>query len=112
MRLLDVTDNVVGGRVTVTGQFSDGAGKRIVRGHVEGEDYSLVRAPAFAQILSLASLSGVGSMLSGTGIPFSGSTIRNETPGKGKPTAPGIRSGQRVITGPPIFGKKYSSATA
>src|SRR5207253_10036771 len=33
LRLLDVTDNVVGGRVTVTGQFSDGAGKRIVRGH-------------------------------------------------------------------------------
>jgi uncharacterized protein YhdP len=76
LSLLDVTDNVVGGRVTVTGQFSDGAGKRIVRGHVEGEDYSLVRAPAFAQILSLASLSGVGSMLSGTGIPFT--TLRGD----------------------------------
>jgi len=76
LSLLDVTDNVVGGRVTVTGQFSDGAGKRIVRGHIEGEDYSLVRAPAFAQILSLASLSGVGSMLSGTGIPFT--TLRGD----------------------------------
>ena len=76
LSLLDVTDNIVGGRVTVTGQFSDGAGKRIVHGHVEGEDYSLVRAPAFAQILSLASLSGVGSMLSGTGIPFT--TLRGD----------------------------------
>ena len=40
--------------MTVTGQVSDAAGKRIVHGHVEGEDYSLVRAPALAQILSLA----------------------------------------------------------
>ena len=76
LSLLDVTNNVVGGRVTVTGQFSDTAGKRIVHGHVEGEDFSLVRAPALAQILSLASLSGVGSMLSGTGIPFT--TLRGD----------------------------------
>ncbi len=76
LSLLDVTDNVVGGRVTVTGQVSDAAGKRIVRGHVEGEDYSVIRAPAFAQILSLASLSGVGSMLSGSGIPFT--TLRGD----------------------------------
>jgi hypothetical protein len=76
LSLLDVSDNIVGGRVTVTGQVSVATGKRIIRGHVEGEDYSLVRAPVFAQILSLASLSGVGSMLSGTGIPFT--TLRGD----------------------------------
>src|SRR5439155_2118329 len=76
LSLLDVTDNIVGGRVTVTGQVSDATNKRIVHGHVEGEDYSLVRAPAFARILSLASLSGVGSMLSGSGIPFT--TLRSD----------------------------------
>jgi uncharacterized protein YhdP len=76
LSLLDVSDNIVGGRVTVTGEVSDAAGKRIVRGHVEGEDYSVIRAPAFAQILSLASLSGVGSMLSGSGIPFT--TLRGD----------------------------------
>jgi hypothetical protein len=76
LSLLDITDNIAGGRVTVTGQVSDATGKRIVHGHVEGEDYSLVRAPGFARILSLASLSGVGSMLAGSGIPFS--TLRGD----------------------------------
>jgi hypothetical protein len=76
LRLLDVTDNIAGGRVTVTGEASDTAGKRIVRGHVEGDNYSLVRAPVFARILSLASLSGIGGLLSGSGIPFS--TLRGD----------------------------------
>jgi hypothetical protein len=76
LSLLDVTDNVAGGRVTVTGEASDATGKRIVRGHVEGENYSLVRAPVFARILSLASLSGIGGMLAGSGIPFS--TLRGD----------------------------------
>src|SRR5205823_5990336 len=76
LSLLDVTDNIVGGRVTVTGQVSDATGKRIVHGHVEGQDYNLVRAPAVARILSLASLTGVGSMLSGSGIPFT--TLRGD----------------------------------
>jgi uncharacterized protein YhdP len=76
LSLFDITDNIVGGRVVVTGQFSDAAGKRVVGGHIEGEDYSLVRAPAFARILSLPSFSGVGSMLSGSGIPFS--TLRGD----------------------------------
>ena len=76
MSLLDVTDNIVGGRVAVSGQVSDATGKRIVHGHVEGENYSLVRAPGFARILSLASLSGVSSMLAGSGIPFS--TLRGD----------------------------------
>ena len=76
LSLLDVTDNIVGGRVAVSGQVSDATGKRIVHGHVEGENYSLVRAPGFARILSLASLSGVSSMLAGSGIPFS--TLRGD----------------------------------
>jgi hypothetical protein len=76
LSLFDITDNIVGGRVTVTGHISDAAGKRVVGGHIEGEDYSLVRAPAFARILSLPSFSGVGSMLSGSGIPFS--TLRGD----------------------------------
>lgn len=76
LSLFDISDNIVGGRVTVTGQVSDAAGKRVVGGHFEGEDYSLVRAPVFARILSLPSFSGAGSMLSGSGIPFS--TLRGE----------------------------------
>jgi uncharacterized protein YhdP len=71
LSLLDITDNIVGGQITVTGQAVDKAGKQVVVGHIEGADYSLVHAPVFARILSLPSFSGAGSMLAGSGIPFS-----------------------------------------
>jgi uncharacterized protein YhdP len=76
LNLLDITDNIVGGQVTVTGQTVDKAGKQVVAGHIEGADYSLVHAPVFARILSLPSFSGAGSMLAGSGIPFS--TLRGD----------------------------------
>jgi len=76
LNLLDITDNIVGGQVIVTGQTVDKAGKQVVAGHIEGADYSLVRAPVLARILSLPSFSGAGSMLAGSGIPFS--TLRGD----------------------------------
>jgi hypothetical protein len=76
LSLFDITNNIVGGRLTITGEVSDAAGKRIIRGHVEGMDYSLVRASVFARILSLPSFSAVDSMLAGSGIPFS--TLRSD----------------------------------
>jgi hypothetical protein len=76
MSLLNITDNIVGGRVTITGRVADGGGKQVVSGRLEGGGYSLVRAPAFARILSLPSFSGAGSLLSGSGIPFS--TLRGD----------------------------------
>src|SRR6202040_1153315 len=76
LNLLDITDNIVGGQVTVTAQTVDKTGKQVVAGHIEGADYSLVRAPVFARILSLPSFSGAGSMLAGSGIPFS--TLRGD----------------------------------
>ncbi|MBV8132787.1 MAG: AsmA-like C-terminal domain-containing protein, partial [Alphaproteobacteria bacterium] len=76
LSLLDVTNNIVGGRVTITGQVSDTAGKRILRGHIDGENYYLIRAPGLAKALSLTSLNAIGSMLAGSGIPFS--TLRGD----------------------------------
>ncbi len=76
LSLLNVTDNIVGGRVTITGQVSDAAGKRVLHGHVDGESYNLIRAPGLARVLSLTSLSGIGSMLAGSGIPFT--TLRGD----------------------------------
>jgi hypothetical protein len=69
-KLLDIADNVQGGRVTVTGQISEAGGKRALRGHIEAENYSLARAPVAARMLALPSLTGVASMLSGSGLPF------------------------------------------
>lgn len=76
LSLLDITNNIVGGQVTVTGQMVDKGGKQVVAGHVEGADYNLVRAPPMARILSLPSFSGAGSMLAGSGIPFT--TLRGD----------------------------------
>jgi hypothetical protein len=71
LSLFDVTDNIVGGRIAITGQVADAAGKRVLRGHVDGDNYNLIRAPGLAKVLSLTSLSAIGSMLAGSGIPFS-----------------------------------------
>jgi len=71
LKILDVSDNVVGGKVTVLGKSEDQGERRIFAGHVEGADYKVVHAPMFAQVLSVASLTAISSMLSGEGIPFS-----------------------------------------
>ena len=76
LRLFDLSDNIVGGRVTIAGQVSEMDGKRILSGHIDGESYNLVRAPVFARILALPSFTGAASMLAGSGIPFS--TLRGE----------------------------------
>lgn len=70
LQALDIADDVVGGDVTVDGQLSEVAGKRTLRGHVEGQGYALVRAPAMARVLAIPSLTGFASMLSGSGLPF------------------------------------------
>jgi hypothetical protein len=71
LKILDVSDNVVGGKVTVLGKAEDRGERRVFAGHVEGADYKVVHAPVFAQVLSVASLTAISSMLSGEGIPFS-----------------------------------------
>jgi hypothetical protein len=70
LQLLDIADGVVGGHVSVDGQLSEVAGKRTLRAHVEGKDYTLTRAPVMARILAFPSLTGFASMLSGSGLPF------------------------------------------
>jgi hypothetical protein len=70
LRLLDLTENVIGGRLTVTGTAHDEGARRVFRGHVEGADYRLIRAPVFAKLLSVASLPSFASILAGEGLPF------------------------------------------
>jgi uncharacterized protein YhdP len=71
LKLLDVTDNVVGGRLTIDGQLSDVNGRRMLTARVEGNNYTLMRASIPARLLALPSLTGLASTLSGTGLPFS-----------------------------------------
>jgi len=70
LRLLNATDAIIGGRVTVLGRAEDTNGRRIFGGHVDGEDYVVQHAPTFARVLSVGSLSGASNLLEGKGIPF------------------------------------------
>lgn len=70
LRVLDVSDNVEGGRVEIVGRAEDSGSKRTFRGKLDGVDYRIVQAPILARLLSVASLSGASALLSGQGIPF------------------------------------------
>jgi Protein of unknown function/AsmA-like C-terminal region len=74
--LFGVADNVVGGRLTVDGTIAETEGRHAIHARLAGSDYSLVRAPALAKLLSLSSLDGIAAMMSGGGIPFS--TLRGD----------------------------------
>jgi len=67
---------VIGGKLGIDGTVSNANGHQVLRAHVEGSDYRLVRAPALARLLSLASFDGLFSAMSGSGIPFS--TLRGD----------------------------------
>jgi hypothetical protein len=70
LRLLDISDNVAGGQLEITGNATDRGPLRLFRGEVNGTDYRVVKAPLFARLLSVASFSGFAALLSGEGIPF------------------------------------------
>jgi uncharacterized protein DUF3971/AsmA-like protein len=70
LALFGIADNVVGGKLTIDGTLGDANGHRVLRAHLDGSDYSLVRAPALARLLSLSSFDAIAAMMTGSGIPF------------------------------------------
>ena len=70
LRVADIYDNVQGGSFGLTGAAEDHNGTRMLVADATGADYRVVGAPALARLLSIASLSGAGALLSGQGIPF------------------------------------------
>lgn len=70
VRVLGLSDNVTGGEIEITGRAEDKGARRIFVGKVDGRGYRVVNAPLFAKLLSVASFSGIGGLLSGEGIPF------------------------------------------
>lgn len=71
LQAFDIATGIVGGQLTIDGQFSQVGGQRTVQAHVEGQNYTLVHAPVMARLLAFPSLTGFASMLSGAGLPFS-----------------------------------------
>lgn len=76
LQAFDIASGIVGGQLTVDGQFSQAGAQRTLQAHVEGSDYTLLQAPVMARILAFPSLTGFASMLSGSGLPFA--TVRGD----------------------------------
>lgn len=70
LRALDVIDTVEGGSLLITGVSPGPAPEHVIEGRIEAQDYKLREAPVMAQLLSLASLSGIADVLSGEGLDF------------------------------------------
>ncbi len=70
LRLLDVSSQVTGGRLSASGRAEDVGEARVFIGRLDGADYKIVGAPVMARLLSIASFTSIASLLSGEGIPF------------------------------------------
>ncbi|MEM4409596.1 MAG: AsmA-like C-terminal domain-containing protein, partial [Candidatus Caldarchaeum sp.] len=67
LRLLDLYENINGGKLKLAANFD---GKNGVKGKVVIEDYKLLKAPTLTRVLTLASLTGIVNLISGEGIEF------------------------------------------
>lgn len=65
-----ISDNIVGGRLKIEGSIDDGKPKQPLSAVVGIRNYQVVGAPVMAQVLTLASLTGIANLLSGEGISF------------------------------------------
>lgn len=63
-------NNTTGGTMKITADLPEAGETGMVRGTVTIENFILVKAPALAQMLSLASLKGLADVMGGTGLTF------------------------------------------
>ena len=71
LKALDVTGNVIGGSLKLSGRYDDSEPHSPYKGTLEMRDYRLEGAPLVAKVLSVASLTGILNVLTGQGIDFS-----------------------------------------
>jgi len=67
LKVLGIFDDVVGGRLTITGTASDADAKRSIKGHVSVSEYRLVNQSALMRLLTIATLTGIADAMTGEG---------------------------------------------
>ncbi|HMA16317.1 MAG: AsmA-like C-terminal region-containing protein, partial [Bacteroidota bacterium] len=72
LRATNITDTVVGGRIQVTGRSDGPTPTHPIHATVQARDFVMVKAPALAKLLTVASFTGVLDLLRGDGIGFQG----------------------------------------
>ena len=70
LRSLDITEDMVGGRLTISGKYDDTKPGSPLTGTLRVKKFQMVRAPLMAKVLGVLSLGGVLDALSGKGIAF------------------------------------------
>jgi len=72
LRATNIADTVVGGRIQITGQSDGPSPTYPITAKVAARDFVMVKAPALAKLLTVASFTGVLDLLGGEGIGFDG----------------------------------------
>jgi hypothetical protein len=72
LEAFNITDAIVGGRLTITGVSVDSEPERPIRGRANITQFRLVNAPGIARLLSVATLTGMVDVLTGEGFLFTG----------------------------------------
>lgn len=67
----DVYDNIIGGTLKIRGEQILGAGVNDLKGRAVISNFSVVKAPALAQLINAFSISGLAELLQNKGIAFS-----------------------------------------
>src|SRR5262249_43381547 len=67
LKILGVIDDVVGGKLTITGTALDNDPKRAIRGRAEVSAYRLVNQSALVRLLTIAAFPGIVDAMTGRG---------------------------------------------
>lgn len=70
LQAMDIFDTMRGGRLLVHGTIQGSGRDEVITGQAQVVDYKIIRAPALAQLLSVAALTGIGDLLRGEGLSF------------------------------------------
>ncbi len=71
LRSFDVYENMIGGTLEITGDYDDKASGTPLAGVLIAKNFSIVRAPAIARIVSVLTITGIPEALRGEGLGFS-----------------------------------------
>ena len=70
LRMMDLYDNMSGGRLEITGAYNDSLPGRPLRATLAVNDYRIKNAPVLTHVLSIMALTGIVEALQGKGLAF------------------------------------------
>lgn len=70
LRILDLYDNILGGVIDLKAAYTRPGKKAPLEGVAKVNDYAMIKAPAFAKLIGIMSLTGVLDALQGDGLNF------------------------------------------